>query len=490
MTNKQQQLVAQRNEKEKSAKQRALTDAVRSEQHQEEINGFRKREIPEPLADDDGLGPESEDNDDELHTAFSSVTIPPIIKTRVGNGRTLVYRIQNSGPGTDQEIPSEPKSQSYEIAPSKKSRTLVRRVVSDSSPTSYPSMVSRQLEPEVADMSDGEPNPSAPASITTYHDSQESFHDYVEAQAAPERTQKEPPERKRKETPATTSAETTVVTKKIKAEGSGSRGRIRQADFDELTRSVIEETISIYRAQIGSVEPFPERADDHDTVKQAWLEVCTSRNLRVELEEGIFKLIIGRASQARGFAKTTSKPYFIAAYNIDGIGSKREIRDNVEQLLEGSRFIYKDPVSKTGIFRAPLIQTIINKVWFKNKEDDGVIHPEFSENNALPMATMAFVQTVIENNLDEWVTGDHVDVPFTATAYKTKYHAHLKFIMDFEKKTRDADIIPRLLRHMLKVARKHAKVSGGASQASNISNAEIEAAKQEWADLVLSEDDE
>jgi hypothetical protein len=39
-------LVAQRNEKEESAKQRAVTDAVRSEQHQEEINGFRKRKIP------------------------------------------------------------------------------------------------------------------------------------------------------------------------------------------------------------------------------------------------------------------------------------------------------------------------------------------------------------------------------------------------------------------------------------------------------------
>ena len=38
--------------------------------------------------------------------------------------------------------------------------------------------------------------------------------------------------------------------------------------------------------------------------------------------------------------------------------------------------------------------------------------------------------------------------------------------------------------------RKHAKVSGeGAVQASNISNTEIEAAKQEWADLVLSEDE-
>ena len=113
----------------------------------------------------------------------------------------------------------------------------------------------------------------------------------LDAQPAPGPTRKDvPEERKRKETPATTSTETTVITKKIKTEGTGSRGGIRQSDFDELTRSIIEETISIYRAQIGSVEPFPERADDRDTIKQAWLEVCTSRNLRVELSEDIFKL--------------------------------------------------------------------------------------------------------------------------------------------------------------------------------------------------------
>ena len=58
----------------------------------------------------------------------------------------------------------------------------------------------------------------------------------------------------------------------------------------------------------------------------------------------------------------------------------------------------------------------------------------------------------IENNLDEWITGEHIDVPFTATAYKAKYCAHLKFIMDFKKKTCEANIIPRLLKHMLKQA--------------------------------------
>jgi hypothetical protein len=131
----------------------------------------------------------------------------------------------------------------------------------------------------------------APAAIT-YRDSEESFYHYLDAQPAPEPTRKETPgpERKRKETPATTSTETMVVTK-IKAEGSGSRGRVRQADFDELTRSIIEETISIYRAQIGSVEPFPERADDRNTVKQAWLEVCTSRNLQANLAEDIYKMV-------------------------------------------------------------------------------------------------------------------------------------------------------------------------------------------------------
>ena len=138
-------------------------------------------------------------------------------------------------------------------------------------------------------MSDGHGN-SNPSALAT-HDLEESLYHCPDAQPAPEHTRKETPEKKQKETPTTTSAETTVVTKKIKAEGSGSRGCICQADFDELTRSVIEETISIYWAQIGSVEPFPERTDDRDTVKHAWLEVCTSRNLRVELDEDIFKLV-------------------------------------------------------------------------------------------------------------------------------------------------------------------------------------------------------
>lgn len=43
-------LAAQKKEKEEAAKQRALTDAIRSEQCQEEFNGFHKNKLPSNLS--------------------------------------------------------------------------------------------------------------------------------------------------------------------------------------------------------------------------------------------------------------------------------------------------------------------------------------------------------------------------------------------------------------------------------------------------------
>ena len=51
--------------------------------------------------------------------------------------------------------------------------------------------------------------------------------------------------------------------------------------------------------------------------------------------------IVSCASQARGYTKTILKPYFMSAFKMDDQGSKCETCDNVEQVLEGARFIYK-----------------------------------------------------------------------------------------------------------------------------------------------------
>ncbi|EDR02565.1 uncharacterized protein LACBIDRAFT_332394 [Laccaria bicolor S238N-H82] len=107
-----------------------------------------------------------------------------------------------------------------------------------------------------------------------------------------------------------------------------------------------------------------------------------------------------------------------------------------------------------GIYRHPAFQTIINKNWFKNKRDNGVIHPEFSEGGMLSKVTKALAITVVENCLDEWQTGEHIDVPFTTAAYKPKFTTNLKQLIVFDNKTKESNIVPCLLKHMLKMARK------------------------------------
>jgi len=112
----------------------------------------------------------------------------------------------------------------------------------------------------------------------------------------------------------------------------------------------------------------------------------------------------------------------------------------------------------------------------------------------------------IENNLDEWVTGEHISVAFSQTAYEQKYLAHLKRLNDFDEKTKESNIMPRLRKHLLKMARsvgtkhkcsacfnlfyrKHAKVdaSGIKSKPAELSQEDIEAAKKEWENIILSE---
>ena len=82
-------------------------------------------------------------------------------------------------------------------------------------------------------------------------------------------------EQVRKSPPCTTSAET--------------RGRTRISVFDDLTNSLVDETISIYQTQTVAVEPWPSTAKNWESIRQGWIEVCASRNVRNELDDEDFK---------------------------------------------------------------------------------------------------------------------------------------------------------------------------------------------------------
>ncbi|KAK0431830.1 hypothetical protein EV421DRAFT_1720165 [Armillaria borealis] len=141
---------------------------------------------------------------------------------------------------------------------------------------------------------------------------------------------------------------------------------------------------------------------------------------------------------------------------------------------------YQERTTRTGLFQNPIIQVVLNAIWFKNKNDEGAMNPNFLK-EGIPLPAIVLVFTVIECCLDEWQTGQHVDMQFTAASYKHKYENYLKTLQDFDKQMKDIGIIPKLRQSLTKWARKHTKIlDQPAVRIVQIDDIDIESVKKDW----------
>ncbi|KAF8237107.1 hypothetical protein L208DRAFT_1375801 [Tricholoma matsutake] len=94
----------------------------------------------------------------------------------------------------------------------------------------------------------------------------------------------------RKSPPSRLDGDTTVVTKSAHTGSTRSRGRVHIADFDVLSKGLLEDAIGMYRADITTWNPFPNRLKDHDLAFSKFTKACSERNLSMEFEEDHLKL--------------------------------------------------------------------------------------------------------------------------------------------------------------------------------------------------------
>ena len=92
-----------------------------------------------------------------------------------------------------------------------------------------------------------------------------------------------------------------------------------------------------------------------------------------------------------------TKPYVVSAFLLDTLTSKHAIWDKVENFLDDARYIYKasSVLSPFKENMAPVIQMLVNKTWFQGEKDDGIMHPEFFEDEMLSLSTIALVLTIV-----------------------------------------------------------------------------------------------
>lgn len=216
-----------------------------------------------------------------------------------------------------------------------------------------------------------------------------------------------------------------------------SGNRPKASDFQDLTKECLALAISVYRCLISTTNPFPDHTAETQLAGEAWAIACEDLETNDPLTPKISKLITNRGSHLRGELKTKARPIVETYYDFEsGIHQKiiARNRDVAEELKDGYGYTYKQNhrthSERRGLYKNPLIQKIVNVMWFRNRQDEGIKFNKYF--HPIKPEMVALVLTVIDCCIDEWMTGIRADCAFTTAAYRDTYLEHLQCIEEFK----------------------------------------------------------
>ncbi|KAI5987433.1 hypothetical protein EDD15DRAFT_2372133 [Pisolithus albus] len=272
-------------------------------------------------------------------------------------------------------------------------------------------------------------------------------------------------------------------------------GRPRAKDYDDMTQEFVTAAVAEYRARLCAQSPMPDHSQESSLLAASWAKACQVTGVKLTRSPDISKLITSRGSQVRGELKTKLRPLVEVMFGFHSSQSKSAIKKNrslAEALKEGTNFAFKHMApmeeDRRGFLKAPLIQKIINTMWFANKHDEGVMFPEHFK--PFPYPTLALVLTAIECCIDEWATGKRGDIPFTTQEYRPVYEAYLKCLQDFDYATKDVGVLWAICTRIYEAGRVHSGAGALTTESQcKVSARVVAAAIQEHHDGSTTEDE-
>ncbi|KAG2086450.1 uncharacterized protein F5147DRAFT_728944 [Suillus discolor] len=252
------------------------------------------------------------------------------------------------------------------------------------------------------------------------------------------------------------SYEDTVVPK-VKKNADGSHRHVKASDFDEISKEILITACSVYWCLIVAQAPFPDSvAAETKLAKEAWREACQLKGVDVKLTPSAvnmvstvflvhswsysFKAVETRFTRARRTQDEDASAHgFRSSNSMEVIRSNRDL---AERLKIGSIFVFKDPSSKSGIYKTELLQQGINSMWFLNRSDEGVIYHKYFD--PIPIKTIALVLMAIECCVDEWSQGIKEDIKFTSAGYGAVYNHHFSSLQRFDERTAPYKLLSKI----------------------------------------------
>jgi len=235
-----------------------------------------------------------------------------------------------------------------------------------------------------------------------------------------------------------------------------------QPSTSSETDDIYRTARSLYRCWLICKEAFPSSLTQNKWVVEAWNAACHRTDAQpnfVRQDEEIkcdsMKLLTDM--------KTKIKHAVDSSYEFDTSRAPDSISRNVHRaqaLLAKTTFIYRDfnfGERPRHPYRRPIIQDVVNIMWFRNKDDIGIVFHEYF--NPISFEVMALAVTMIECCIDEWSTGTYNESSWKEERYRTNYLSHLNSLRDLHTHgphQEGRDLLRQIQHDLLTAARIHA----------------------------------
>ncbi|CDO71945.1 hypothetical protein BN946_scf184940.g92 [Trametes cinnabarina] len=217
----------------------------------------------------------------------------------------------------------------------------------------------------------------------------------------------------------------------------GSRQRARKGDYEPEAQEVLREAAVVFKSLLCSRDAYPNKLSEKTWAVDAWHAAAAKLDIKLAPTNEVLGLVAQYSWNLRGEIKNTARSLVPGAYGLKaGLTSQSWLynRERAGFLRKARAFAYENindtAEDHVGLYEAEIIQSIINRVFYKTATDDGVVLAKIYE--PFPFVGLALILTAIQCSLDEWDTGAFSKVTFSEESYSGIYHRHLQELHAFE----------------------------------------------------------
>ncbi|KAI6026016.1 hypothetical protein EDC04DRAFT_2899695 [Pisolithus marmoratus] len=228
-------------------------------------------------------------------------------------------------------------------------------------------------------------------------------------------------------------------------------GHPHARDYNNVTQEFMVTVIREYCVCLCVQVPMLDHTQEMALLNASWARAfqVTGVNLACTLQ-----LVTIQGLQMQGQLKSKLWPLIKAVYGFYSSQSKSAIKKNqalAEELKEGTNFTFKHMAAQEDswcrFLKAPLIQKIMNMMWFANKHDDGITFPNHFK--PFPYPALALVLTAIHG------LPSLSDIAFTIQEYHNVFESHLNCLWAFDEATKEVGVLPGICNRMYEVRHVH-----------------------------------